>query len=90
MDSSNLAVMLAPNLLHSGDGADKMNANTEKRLKLQAAVVHCLIENAQNFGTAKDSALAKCPLVVLRSGISRRVFLSQESYRSHFKRKFRP
>lgn len=55
MDSSNLAVMLAPNLLHSGDGTDKMNANTEKRLKLQAAVVHCLIENAQNFGTTERS-----------------------------------
>lgn len=59
MDSSNLAVMLAPNLLHSGDGADKMNANTEKRLKLQAAVVHCLIENAQNFGAAKDFCTCK-------------------------------
>lgn len=52
MDSSNLAVMLAPNLLHSGDATDKMNANMEKRLKLQAAVVHCLIENARDFGTA--------------------------------------
>lgn len=54
MDSSNLAVMLAPNLFHSGDAADKMNANMEKRLKLQAAVAHCLIENARNFGTNPD------------------------------------
>lgn len=51
MDSSNLSVILAPNLLHFGDGTEKMNANTEKRLKLQAAVVHCFIENAQSFGT---------------------------------------
>lgn len=50
MDSGNLSVILAPNLLHSGDGTEKMNANTEKRLKLQAAIVHCFIENAQNFG----------------------------------------
>ncbi|XP_037550614.1 rho GTPase-activating protein 11A [Nematolebias whitei] len=50
MDSSNLSVILAPNLLHSGDGTEKMNANTEKRLKLQAALVHCFIENAHNFG----------------------------------------
>lgn len=50
MDSSNLSVILAPNLLHFGDGTEKMNANTEKRLKLQAAVVHCFIENAHNFG----------------------------------------
>lgn len=50
MDSSNLSVILAPNLLHSGDGTEKMNANTEKRLKLQAAVVHCFIENVNSFG----------------------------------------
>ncbi len=50
MDSSNLSVILAPNLLHFGDGTEKMNANTEKRLKLQAAIIHCFIENAHNFG----------------------------------------
>lgn len=50
MDSSNLSVILAPNLLHFGDGTEKMNANTEKRLKLQAAIVHCFIENAHSFG----------------------------------------
>lgn len=50
MDSSNLSVILAPNLLHFGDGTEKMNANTEKRLKLHAAIVHCFIENAHNFG----------------------------------------
>lgn len=50
MDSSNLSVILAPNLLHSGDGTEKMNANTEKRLKLQAAVVQRFIENAHSFG----------------------------------------
>lgn len=54
MDSSNLSVILAPNLLHSGDGTEKMNANTEKRLKLQAAVVHCFIENVNNFGIFWD------------------------------------
>ncbi|KAM4541155.1 rho GTPase-activating protein 11A isoform 2-T2 [Fundulus diaphanus] len=50
MDSGNLSVILAPNLLHSGDGTEKINANTEKRLKLQAAIVHCFIENANDFG----------------------------------------
>lgn len=50
MDSSNLSVILAPNILHAGDCTEKMNANTEKRLKLQAAIVHCFIENAHNFG----------------------------------------
>lgn len=50
MDSSNLSVILAPNLLHFGDCIEKMNASTEKRLKLQAAIIHCFIENAHTFG----------------------------------------
>lgn len=50
MDSSNLSVIFAPNLFHWGDGAEKMNSSTEKRLKLQAAVVQCLIDNAQDLG----------------------------------------
>lgn len=91
MDSSNLAVMLAPNLLHSGDAADKMNANMEKRLKLQAAVVHCLIENARNFGTSPDWRNTRVSCAAFW-GVSRRLFLSlfpQECCRSHFKRRFR-
>ncbi|KAM9787585.1 rho GTPase-activating protein 11A-like [Syngnathus typhle] len=50
MDSANLSVILAPNLLHCGEGMEKMNANTEKRIKLQMAVVHCFIEHAHNLG----------------------------------------
>lgn len=50
MDSSNLSVIFAPNLFHWGDGTEKMNSSTEKRLKLQAAVVQCLIDNAQDLG----------------------------------------
>ncbi|XP_019737291.1 rho GTPase-activating protein 11A-like [Hippocampus comes] len=50
MDSANLSVILAPNLLHCGEGTEKMNANTEKRIRLQTAVVCCLIEHAHNFG----------------------------------------
>lgn len=50
MDSSNLSVIFAPNLFHCADGTDKVNASTEKRLKLQAAVVQCLIDNAQDLG----------------------------------------
>lgn len=61
MDSSNLSVILAPNLLHSGD-TEKMNANTEKRLKLQAAVVQCFIENATSFGkqTISPATFSAC------------------------------
>ncbi|XP_067471459.1 rho GTPase-activating protein 11A isoform X1 [Thunnus thynnus] len=64
MDSSNLSVILAPNLLHSGDGTEKMNANTEKRLKLQAAVVHCFIEHAHNFGVLPQFLLEKVPAMM--------------------------
>ncbi|KAG7226182.1 hypothetical protein INR49_014277 [Caranx melampygus] len=64
MDSSNLSLILAPNLLHFGDGTEKMNANTEKRLKLQAAVVHCFIENAHNFGVLPQFLQAKVPAMM--------------------------
>uniref|UniRef100_A0A7N5ZZ17 Rho-GAP domain-containing protein n=1 Tax=Anabas testudineus TaxID=64144 RepID=A0A7N5ZZ17_ANATE len=64
MDSSNLSVIFAPNLLHSGDGLEKMNANTEKRLKLQAAVVHCFIENVNNFGVLPQFLLEKVPAMM--------------------------
>ncbi|XP_038585092.1 rho GTPase-activating protein 11A isoform X1 [Micropterus salmoides] len=64
MDSSNLSVILAPNLLHFGDGTEKMNANTEKRLKLQAAIIHCFIENAHNFGVLPQFLLEKVPAMI--------------------------
>lgn len=64
MDSSNLSVILAPNLLHSGDGTEKMNANTEKRLKLQAAVVQRFIENAHSFGVLPKFLQDKVPAMM--------------------------
>ncbi|KAM9432887.1 rho GTPase-activating protein 11A-like isoform 1-T1 [Salvelinus alpinus] len=64
MDSSNLSVIMAPNLLHAGDGADKMNASTEKRLKQQAAVVHCLIEHASDFGVVPQFIMEKIPTML--------------------------
>ncbi|XP_066529523.1 rho GTPase-activating protein 11A isoform X2 [Hoplias malabaricus] len=64
MDSSNLSLVFAPNLLHCGDGTEKMNANTEKRIKLQAAVVQCLIENAEDLGVVPDFLLAKVPAML--------------------------
>uniref|UniRef100_A0A3Q3W1X9 Rho-GAP domain-containing protein n=1 Tax=Mola mola TaxID=94237 RepID=A0A3Q3W1X9_MOLML len=64
MDSSNLSVILAPNLLHFGDSTEKINANTEKRLKLQATVVHCFIENAHSFGTLPQFLQEKVPAMM--------------------------
>uniref|UniRef100_A0A4W4HDA0 Rho-GAP domain-containing protein n=1 Tax=Electrophorus electricus TaxID=8005 RepID=A0A4W4HDA0_ELEEL len=64
MDSSNLSVIFSPNFLHCGDGTEKMNASTEKRLKLQAAVVQFLIDNAQNLGAVPEFLLAKVPAML--------------------------
>lgn len=50
MDSSNLAVIFAPNLLQTSEGHEKMSANTEKKLRLQAAVVQTLIDYASDIG----------------------------------------
>lgn len=49
MDSSNLAVIFAPNLLHSNEN-EKMSSSTEKKLRLQAAVVETLIDHAAEIG----------------------------------------
>lgn len=57
MDSGNLSLVFAPNLLHSSEGTEKMNSSTERRLKLQAAIVHCFIDNAQAFGMTETFLL---------------------------------
>uniref|UniRef100_E1BIM3 Rho GTPase-activating protein 11A n=1 Tax=Bos taurus TaxID=9913 RepID=E1BIM3_BOVIN len=49
MDSSNLAVIFAPNLLQTSEGHEKMSANTEKKLRLQAAVVQTFIDYASDI-----------------------------------------
>ncbi|XP_073783245.1 rho GTPase-activating protein 11A isoform X2 [Danio rerio] len=64
MDSSNLAVIFAPNLFHCGDGGEKMSSSTEKRLKHQAAAVQCLIENAQRIGVVPQFLMEKVPAML--------------------------
>ncbi|XP_030070850.1 rho GTPase-activating protein 11A [Microcaecilia unicolor] len=54
MNSSNLAVIFAPNLLQSSDGHERMSANTEKRLRLQAALVRTLIDHAAEIGSIPE------------------------------------
>lgn len=61
MDSSNLAVIFAPNLLQTSEGHEKMSANTEKKLRLQAAVVQTLIDYASDIGHVPDIILEKIP-----------------------------
>ncbi|NXK19489.1 RHGBA protein, partial [Arenaria interpres] len=63
MDSSNLAVIFAPNLLHSSEN-EKMSANTEKKIRLQAAVVQTLIDHAAEIGQVPEFILEKIPAML--------------------------
>ncbi|NXL48010.1 RHGBA protein, partial [Podilymbus podiceps] len=63
MDSSNLAVIFAPNLLHSNDN-EKMSANTENKIRLQAAVVQMLIDHAAEIGQVPEFILEKIPAML--------------------------
>ncbi|XP_074091142.1 rho GTPase-activating protein 11A [Macrotis lagotis] len=64
MDSSNLAVIFAPNLLQSNDGNEKMSANTEKKLRLQVAVVKTLIDHAADIGRVPEFIIEKIPVML--------------------------
>ncbi|XP_074441098.1 rho GTPase-activating protein 11A isoform X1 [Larus michahellis] len=63
MDSSNLAVIFAPNLLHSSEN-EKMSASTEKKIRLQAAVVQTLIDQAAEIGQVPAFILEKIPAML--------------------------
>ncbi|XP_047593419.1 rho GTPase-activating protein 11A [Lutra lutra] len=69
MDSSNLAVIFAPNLLQTSEGHDKMSANTEKKLQLQAAVVKTLIDYASDIGHVPDFIQEKIPAMLGLDGL---------------------
>ncbi|XP_072340941.1 rho GTPase-activating protein 11A-like isoform X1 [Scyliorhinus torazame] len=64
MDASNLAVVIAPNLFHSGDGNEKITTLTEKQLHLQAAAVHTLIDNFERIGHVPRFVLEKIPAMI--------------------------
>ncbi|GAB0190558.1 rho GTPase-activating protein 11A [Grus japonensis] len=63
MDSSNLAVIFAPNLLHSNEN-EKMSASTEKKIRLQAAVVQTFIDHAAEIGQVPEFILEKIPAML--------------------------
>ncbi|XP_023085997.2 rho GTPase-activating protein 11A isoform X2 [Piliocolobus tephrosceles] len=69
MDSSNLAVIFAPNLLQTNEGHEKMSSNTEKKLRLQAAVVQTLIDYASDIGCVPDFILEKIPAMLGIDGL---------------------
>ncbi|XP_078089421.1 rho GTPase-activating protein 11A isoform X2 [Mustelus asterias] len=64
MDASNLAVVIAPNLFHSGEGSEKITALTEKQLQLQAAAVHTLIDNFEHIGHVPEFVSDKIPAMI--------------------------
>ncbi|NXH74664.1 RHGBA protein, partial [Hydrobates tethys] len=63
MDSSNLAVIFAPNLLHSNEN-EKMSTSTEEKIRLQAAVVQTLIDHAAEIGQVPKFILEKIPAML--------------------------
>ncbi|KAG8514610.1 Rho GTPase-activating protein 11A, partial [Galemys pyrenaicus] len=69
MDSSNLAVIFAPNLLQTSEVHEKMSANTEKKLRLQAAVVQTFIDYASDIGHVPDFILEKIPAMLGIDGL---------------------
>ncbi|XP_012504644.1 PREDICTED: rho GTPase-activating protein 11A isoform X2 [Propithecus coquereli] len=69
MDSCNLAVIFAPNLLQTNEGHEKMSANTEKKLRLQAAVVQTFIDYASDIGRVPDFILEKIPAMLGIDGL---------------------
>ncbi|KAF6350783.1 Rho GTPase activating protein 11B [Rhinolophus ferrumequinum] len=69
MDSRNLAVIFAPNLLQTSEGHEKMSANTEKKLRLQAEVVQTLIDCASDIGHVPDFIVQKIPAMLGVDGL---------------------
>ncbi|XP_006831865.1 PREDICTED: rho GTPase-activating protein 11A [Chrysochloris asiatica] len=69
MDSINLAVIFAPNLLQTSEGHEKMSANTEKKLRLQAAVVQTFIDHASDIGHVPECILEKIPAMLGIDGL---------------------
>ncbi|XP_035887302.1 rho GTPase-activating protein 11A isoform X4 [Phyllostomus discolor] len=69
MNSSNLAVIFAPNLFQTSGGHEKMSANTEKKLRLQAAVVQTFIDCASDIGHVPDFILEKIPAMLGVEGL---------------------
>ncbi|XP_035394942.1 rho GTPase-activating protein 11A isoform X2 [Cygnus atratus] len=77
MDSSNLAVIFAPNLLHTNE-SEKMSTTTEKKIRLQAAVVQTFIDHAEEIGQVPEFILEKIPAML---GVD--AFQSTPSLRGH-------
>ncbi|KAM4662820.1 rho GTPase-activating protein 11A isoform 2-T2 [Discoglossus pictus] len=61
MDSSNLALIFAPNLLQANEDSEKVSSSTEKKMRIQAAIVRTLIDQAADIGCVPNFLLEKIP-----------------------------
>ncbi|XP_055791369.1 uncharacterized protein LOC129863418 isoform X4 [Salvelinus fontinalis] len=57
MEVGNLALVIAPNLLHCPAGGSKLTASTERQLDRQAAVIKTLIIHADRIGVVPPSIM---------------------------------
>ena len=55
MDAANLAVVMAPNLMHVNSKSEKMNSTEEKLLQIQTSIVELLVKNAHAIGMISES-----------------------------------
>ncbi|KAK3093419.1 hypothetical protein FSP39_015445 [Pinctada imbricata] len=63
MDAGNLAVVLAPNLMHVNNKSEKMNSSEKKLLQVQTSVVELLICNAASVGMVSKELCEKANLM---------------------------
>ncbi|XP_062601374.1 rho GTPase-activating protein 11A-like isoform X2 [Saccostrea cucullata] len=63
MDATNLAVVLAPNIMHLNNKTEKMNSSEEKLLQVQTAIVEVLIRSASMIGMVSPEVYEKASLI---------------------------
>ncbi|XP_061172626.1 rho GTPase-activating protein 11A-like [Saccostrea echinata] len=63
MDAPNLAVVLAPNIMHLNNKTEKMNSSEEKLLQVQTAIVEVLIRSASMIGMVSPEVYEKASLI---------------------------
>lgn len=63
MDVANLAVCLAPNILHNNAKSDKMNSTESKLLQTQKSIVQLLMTHSDHIGMVSNSLFERTALM---------------------------
>ncbi|KAJ8308536.1 hypothetical protein KUTeg_013410 [Tegillarca granosa] len=79
MDPTNLAVVLAPNIMHINSKSEKMNASEEKLLQWQTGIVELLIHSADSVGMVSDSLYERTSLMTEAFGTDDDLDASEET-----------